>query len=66
MCLCGLLSQAVPEVKIRNNLPAIQMEESTPITMGDSGVLAPEEIKVISHLQPKFYALVNVREVSSV
>ncbi|KAK7116228.1 U3 small nucleolar ribonucleoprotein protein MPP10-like [Littorina saxatilis] len=38
-------TQAVPEVKIRNNLPAIQMEEATPITMVNSSVLAPEEVK---------------------
>ena len=42
----GLILQAVPEVKVRNNLPAIQMEEATPITMANSGVLAPEEVKV--------------------
>jgi len=32
-------------VKVRSNLPAIQMEEATPLTMATEGVLAPEEVK---------------------
>ncbi|ROT60898.1 putative U3 small nucleolar ribonucleoprotein MPP10 [Penaeus vannamei] len=36
--------QVQPEVKIKSNLPAISIEEATPLAMSDASTLAPQEI----------------------
>ncbi|CAH1712707.1 unnamed protein product [Aphis gossypii] len=48
--------QAIPDLKIVNNLPAISMEEVAPVATTDASLLAPEEI------QKKFKAPVLGKE----
>ncbi|XP_076444067.1 U3 small nucleolar ribonucleoprotein MPP10-like [Babylonia areolata] len=37
--------QAVAEVKVKNNVPSVRMEESTPLTMSTATGLAPQEVQ---------------------